>query len=146
MKKIILSLTLLMTTCYAQDLNNAFTYSESGMVVQKLRMAILAQNIANLHTLEDKETGLPWQKRYVVLAPDKNGVRATSIEKSKKPFGKYYDPGAPQANADGYYSYPNVNLSDEMMLLSLTEVMFEANSTAFKTTKTLYQNFIDIMK
>ncbi|MSR89098.1 MAG: hypothetical protein EXS67_05550 [Candidatus Margulisbacteria bacterium] len=137
---------LLNTGVFAQDLDKALSFSESGAMAQKLRLSLNAQNIANLTTLEDEETGLPWQKRYAVLVPDKNGVRVASIEKSNKPFGKQYDPGAPQASTDGYISYPNVNLPDEMISMSYTEVMFEANATAFRTSKSLYQNFIDIMK
>jgi len=138
--------SLLPTLANARSLDAAFTYISSGIVVQKMRLTIIAENLANLTTQEDEETGLPWQKRYAVLVPGVDGVRIKSIEKSDEPFGKYYDPAVPQSNAEGFTSYPNVNLPDEMVNLAYTEVMFEANITAFKTTKSIYKNFIDIMR
>ncbi len=130
----------------AQSLDDAFDYSLSGVTAQKVRLTLIAQNMANLTTLEDENTGLPWQKRYAVLTPGENGVRVVSVEKSNKPFGKYYDPAVPQSNADGYISFPNVNIPDEMVNLAYTEMIFDSNITAFRTTKALYQNFVDAMK
>ena len=129
-----------------QSLEDAFIISESGMLTQKLRLSLIALNIANLSTYEDQETGLPWQKRYAVLEPDPLGVRVARIEKSKRPFGKYYDPAVPQSNAEGFTAFPNVNLPDEMVVLAYTETLFEANTNAFKATKTMVQQVLDILK
>lgn len=130
----------------AQSLQDAFRYSGTGIVAQKLKLTLIAQNLANLTTIEDATTGLPWQKRFAVIKPAEDGVRVASIEKSTRPFGAYYDPAVPQSNADGFISYPNVNLPDEMVDLAYTEVVFEANINSMKTTKGLYKNFIDIMR
>jgi flagellar basal-body rod protein FlgC len=138
--------TLVPREVVAQSLNDAFDYSLSGVTAQKVRLTLIAQNMANLTTLEDENTGLPWQKRYAVLTPGESGVRVVSIEKSNKPFGKYYDPAVPQSNADGYVAFPNVNIPDEMVNLAYTEMIFDSNITAFRTTKALYQNFVDAMK
>ena len=109
-------------------------------------MSYIAENIANLTTLEDQETGLPWQKRFVVLEPDAGGVKVVRIEKSKAPFGKYFDPAVPQSNELGFTAYTNVNLPDEMINLAYTETVFEANVTVFKTAKMMYQNVTDMIK
>jgi flagellar basal-body rod protein FlgC len=146
MKMALLLLLFMISIANAQDLDKAFSYNQSGLMAQKLRLALTVENIANSSTMEDKETGLPWQRRFAVLVPDKNGVKVASVEKSKNPFGKRFDPSDPAANADGYLAYPNINLPDEMFNLSYTEVIFEANATALKTTKSLYQGFIDMMK
>ena len=131
---------------FSQSLEDAFNYSGSGLLVQRARLSLTALNISNLTTLEDQSTGLPWQQRYAVVAPDAKGVRITSIEKSKEPFGKYNDAAVPQSNSEGFFSYPNVNLPDEMINLSYTETMFEANVKAFQNTKAAATQFIDMMK
>ena len=143
---VLLFLFVFSSTLMAQSLADAMNYSATGMVAQKLRLTLIAQNMANLTTLEDEDTGLPWQKRFSVLKPTETGVRTVSIEKSTKPFGKYYDPAVPQSNMDGFFSYPNTNLPDEMINLAYTEVVFEANITTFKSTKKLYESYIGIMK
>ena len=130
----------------AQSLDDAFMYSTSGILTQKLRMSYIAENVANLTTLEDQNTGLPWQKRYVVLEPDPNGVWVVRVEKSAAPFGKYYDPAVPQSNELGFTAYPNVNLPDEMVNLAYTENIFEANVTTYKATKAMYQNVVDMLR
>ena len=106
----------------------------------------IAENVANLTTLEDQNTGLPWQKRFVVLEPDPQGVRVVRVGKSTAPFGKYFDPAVPQSNEMGFTAYPNVNLPDEMVNLAYTENIFEANITAYKATKAVYQSVVDMLK
>jgi len=127
-------------------LDEAIQYSATGVIAQRVRMNLIAQNIANLTTFKVEETGLPYQKQYAVLQPSKGGVRIQSIEKSNAPFVKQFDPDVPQADADGYVYYTNVNLPEEMTHMNLTESLYEANISAFKVTKTMYQATIDAMK
>lgn len=131
----------------AQTLDSALDASASGMIAQKIRLGLIAQNVSNVSTFKVEETGLPYQKQYAVLEPYKGGVRVKSIEKSKEPFLAYSDVAVPQADAkSGFEQFPNVSLPDEMINMSYTEVMYEANVTCFKTTKALYQATIDILK
>ena len=130
----------------AQSLQDAFRYAGTGVIAQKLKLTLIAQNLANFTTLEDSATGLPWQKRFAILKPSDDGVRVVSVEKSTRPFGIYYDPAVPMSNSEGFTAYPNINLPDEMVDMTYTEVVFEANINSMKTTKGLYKNFIDIMR
>lgn len=134
------------TPLFGQGLDDALRFSSSGIMVQKLRLSIIAQNLANLTTLKVEETGLPYQKQYPVIKASPDGVRITSIEKSTEPFGKYFDGAVPQSDENGFFYYPNVNLPDEMMNMTYTEAIYEANIAAFKTTKALYQSAIDALK
>ncbi|NDD66178.1 flagellar basal body rod protein FlgC [bacterium] len=127
-------------------LDEAIQYSATGVIAQRVRMNLIAQNIANLTTFKVEETGLPYQKQYAVLQPSRSGVRVQSIEKSNTPFVKQFDPDVPQADEDGYVYYTNVNLPEEMTHMNLTESLYEANISAFKVTKTMYQATIDAMK
>lgn len=143
---LIISLVSIGATVWGQGLDDSFRLNESGMVVQKLRMAVIAENIANAATFEVEETGLPYRKKYVVVTEGPNGVRAASVQESQQPFVRHYDPYSPHANDDGYMYLPNVNLPDEMVNLSYTEIVFQANINALKTTKSLYQVAIEALK
>ena len=51
----------------AFDLDTAMTFNITGVMAQRMRLALVAENLANASTLRDEETGLPWQKRYLKL-------------------------------------------------------------------------------
>ena len=143
---VIMMVFIFNSSIFARSLDQAFLYSSSGILTQKLKISYIAENIANATTLEDESTGLPWQKRYVVLSPDENGVKVVRVGRSTLPFGKYYDPAVPQSNAEGFVSFPNVNLPDEMVNMSFSETVFEANVNAYKTTKAVYQSVAEMIK
>ena len=128
------------------SLEEAFRINTSGILTQRIKMAVIAENVANVLTLKDESTGLPYQKKYVVLTNTKEGVKVSKISRSTEPFGRYYDPAAPQADENGYFYYPNVNLPNEMVNMNYTESMFDANATAFKVSKSMYQAAIELMK
>lgn len=130
----------------AQGLDSALRYSASGLMVQRMRLSITAQNIANISTFKDEATGLPYQKQFAIVEATADGVRIKSVKKSNEPFNRYFDPAVPQSDENGYFYYPNVNLPDEMTNLTYTEAMYEANVSAFKTGKALYQAAIDALK
>lgn len=129
-----------------KTVNDAFNINTSGILAQRTKMMIIAENVANINTLKDETTGLPYQKKYIVLEKAPDGVKVTGIEKSSEPFGRYFDPAAPQADENGYFYYPNVNLPNEMMTLTMTEAVYEANITAIKVTKAMYQSAIELMR
>lgn len=135
------------TSLFAQTLDDAMMINTSGVLSQRLKMTVIAENVANLMTLKDEETGLPYQKKYVVLeAMGLQGVRVVGVERSNEPFGRYFDPAAPQADEDGYFYLPNVNMPNEMINLKHTESMFDANINAFKLSKAMYQTSIELLK
>ena len=141
-------LALCSTSVFAQvkTLDDAMAINLSGILAQRLKMTVVAENIANLMTLKDDETGLPYQKKYVSVETGDLGVRVTDIKRSTEPFGRYFDPAAPQADENGYFYVPNVNMPNEMITIKHTEAMYEANINAFKLTKTMYQSSIELLK
>mgnify|MGYP001200188633 CR=1 FL=1 len=143
-----ISLLLLLSSITAQQftLQDAFDINMSGIISQRYKMTLVAENIANLMSLKDEETGLPYQKKYVVLEASDIGVKVKGVERSTEPFSRYFDPAAPQADENGYFYLPNVNLPNEMITLKHTEAMYEANINAFKLTKTMYQSTIELLK
>lgn len=76
-----------------------------------------------------------------------NGVKVTSVkEDTETDFVKEYDPSNPDADADGYVSYPNVNTVTEMTNLIDSTRAYEANATAFDATKSMATTGLSIGK
>ncbi|MBA95114.1 MAG: hypothetical protein CMP21_05090 [Rickettsiales bacterium] len=146
-KVVIISLMLLSPiAAQLSTLEDAFQINMSGIVSQRMKMTMTAENVANLMTLKDEETGLPYQKKYLVLEASDIGVKVVDIERSTEPFSRYFDPAAPQSDEDGYFYLPNVNMPNEMVTLKHTEAMYEANINAFKLTKAMYQSTMELLK
>ncbi len=132
--------------------------SASGLTAQSMRMDLIAQNIANVDTTRD-ENGQPYRRKTVVMAErgntsfanalamsnfkratqlNGNGVKITAIaEDHVTSMKKVYDPSHPDADADGYVTYPNVNTVTEMTNLIDASRSYEANVTAFNATKNM---------
>jgi flagellar basal-body rod protein FlgC len=76
-----------------------------------------------------------------VLAVEVEGIR-----ESPRVPKKVYDPHHPDANAEGYVSYPDINTMEEMMDLLSAVRSYEANLTAFNASKTLIRHLLEISR
>ena len=140
----------------------AMDISATGMTAQRLRTDIISQNIANVNTTRD-ENGDVYRRRTVVFEekPSKsfsdylsvasgsigNGVKVSQIvEDTETPMTMVYDPSHPDADEDGYVTYPNVNTVTEMTNLIDASRAYEANVTAFGATKSMTLNALQIGK
>jgi len=136
--------------------------SASGMTAQRLRLDIISQNIANVNTTRD-ENGNPYRRKTVVFAEKDmtpfgdillrtagkvgNGVKVTKIvEDTHTELRKVYDPSHPDADEEGYVSYPNVNIVQEMTDMIDASRAYEANVTAFNATKNMAMKGLEIGK
>lgn len=143
---------------------NGMNISASGMTAQRLRMDIISQNIANVNTTRD-ENGNPYKRQMVVFAEKNihtfdnvlktaqggttvsNGVKVTKVISDEvTPMNKVYNPSHPDADEDGYVSYPNVNTVTEMTDLIDASRSYEANVTAFNATKNMALKGLEIGK
>ncbi len=142
--------------------------SASGMTAQRTRMDIIAQNISNVNTTRT-EDGTPYRRQTVVFAERNQGnqnfenylaAQATGV--SMRPTGgtgvkivsiaedhvtamkKVYEPNHPDADEDGYVTYPNVDTVTEMTNLIDANRSYEANVTAFNATKNMLMKAMDI--
>lgn len=125
--------------------DDAMEISKQGMLVQKFRLNLIAQNVANAFTLMT-DKGTPYTKKYAQIKNDGSGVKVVGIAESNAPFGKVYDPSNPFADKYGFVYLPNVNIAEEMVDLTYTNVLYEANTTAFKAAKTIYQQALELLK
>jgi flagellar basal-body rod protein FlgC len=141
---------------------NAMNVSASGMTAQRLRMDIISQNIANVNTTRD-ENGNPYRRKEVIFSEKDNstfqdvlsrtseavgnGVKVTQIvDDNDAQMRKVYDPSHPDADADGYVTYPNVNIVQEMTDMIDASRSYEANVTAFNASKNMALKGLEVGK
>lgn len=146
--------------------------ASSGLSAQRLRMETIATNIANAETTSGP-TGVPYRRRVVRLeaaegqpapgqfpplpwdqqqggvpSPDPTtgvgGVRAVAVEEDASEGPLVYDPGHPNADAQGYVRYPNVRVTDEMVDLLESRRAYEANATVFEAAKGILRRSLNI--
>lgn len=140
--------------------------SASGLTAERLRMDVISNNIANSNTTRTDRGGA-YHRRYVVFEPrDREpksfeqtlmkavgmsrqtgeGVRAVQIAEDETQGPLVYDPGHPDANADGYVERPNVNIVSEMVDMITAQRAYEANSTAINSAKAMASKALEIGK
>jgi flagellar basal-body rod protein FlgC len=124
----------------------------SALAAQRVRMDTIAGNIANINTLRDTHgRPNPYRRRFVVFAPgqagdpSKPGVHVTSVNMDPTPFPKRYDPGNPDADKQGYVSYPNVDLAIEMVNSLEASRAYEANVTMMDTAKSMFNSSLRLL-
>ena len=121
----------------------AFDTSTSALSAQRVRLETIASNIANIDSVLGPD-GKPstYRRLYPVFQAQRTpgggaGVSVKSIEQDPSPFIERKDPFNPAAKANGYVSYPNVDLMTEYVNAMETTRAYEANITAIETTKSM---------
>lgn len=133
----------------------AFDINASGLTAQQYRMDIISENVANANTTRTAD-GTPYKRKVVTFAEKETqtpfsrvlmkerdnysgkGVKVSSVSEDTATEGKMvYDPSHPDADENGYVTYPNVNVVTEMTNLIDASRAFEANATAFQASKSM---------
>ena len=133
----------------------------SGMTAQRTRMNVAAMNLANKTTTRTEEGG-PYKRRDVVLEaiPQERsfgdrlaseigdeaavGVRVAEIAQSDDEPMMVYDPGHPDADANGYVAMPNVSGIGEMVNLLGAARAYEAGTTVMQTVRSMAEQALRI--
>lgn len=136
----------------------------SGMTAQRLRTDVISENIANANTTRTAEGGAYVRKNVVVaekttqatsfgevlsqtIGGISTGVKVVSItDDTDTEMNIVYEPSHPDADENGYVTYPNVNVVTEMTDLIDATRSYEANTTAFEACKTIASTGLSIMK
>lgn len=142
---------------------DTFNVNASGLTAQRYRMDVISENVANANTTRT-EDGTPY-KRKIVTFEEKNGnyekfdtifgrassrfkghgVKVTGTFEDNKTEGSLvYDPSHPDADENGYVTYPNVNIITEMTNLIDASRSYEANATAFEASKNMAKQGLNI--
>ena len=135
---------------------DAIDISGSGLSAERLRMDVTAENLANANTTRGPDGG-PYRRKSVVLEQQggggfgvalsrARGVQVGGIVEDPAPPRRMYDPGHPDADADGYVAMPNVNPVTEMVDLITASRAYEANVTAMQTAKTIFTKTLEILR
>ncbi|MCX7796258.1 MAG: flagellar basal body rod protein FlgC [bacterium] len=124
--------------------------SASGLTAQRLRLDIIANNLANAETTRT-ERGVPYRRQVPIfrevldqVTGESRGVEVLGIREDNSPFRMVYDPGHPDANPEGYVLYPNVNPVIEMTDMISATRSYEANLTLITSAKNMFLKALEI--
>ncbi len=136
--------------------------SASGMSAQRERTELLVENLANSDTTRTPDGG-PYQRKDVVFAADPEasqfqslfddqmnssgvGVRVAQVVTDTQAPEKRYMPGHPDADADGYVSFPRLNPAEDMVDLLNASRSYQANVSAISAVKDMIQKSLDLFR
>lgn len=149
---------------------SAFNINATGMTAERYRMDIISENVANANTTRTAD-GSPYRRKVVsfeekterrpssfghifnktlhehkgFVQQTGTGVRVSGVyEDHVTEMNMAYDPSHPDADENGYVTYPNVNIITEMTNMIDASRAYEANSTAFNATKAMAQKGLEI--
>jgi flagellar basal-body rod protein FlgC len=135
---------------------DALDASGSALSAERLRMDVTAENLANAQSTRGADGTGPYKRKQVVLEQAGSsfadslqaarGVRVAGIVEDSTPPRRVYDPGHPDADAQGYVTMPNVNTVTEMTDLIGASRAYEANVTAMQTAKSMFARTLDLLK
>ncbi len=142
------------------DFITALDMGASALSAERTHINIISMNLANAKTTRTAEGG-PYRRKSVVMesipvdasfskqmqgALDKElrGVRVQGVAVDQRPLKLVYEPGHPDANADGYVAYPDINVVEEMAALMTAQRGYEANVTTVDTIKQMYNKALEI--
>lgn len=122
----------------------------TGMSAERIRIASVSSNLANVNTTRTADGG-PYVRKDVVFKEVldgalKGGVKVSEVVKDKKPPILKYEPGNPDANEEGYVAYPNINPIEEMVNMLEASKSYEANATVLNTAKQLAMKALEISR
>ena len=126
----------------------------SGMRAQRTRMNLIANNLANVMTTRTPEGGafrrqvavFKGQQIQPLMNPRRFGVEVSAVRNDPSPLRSVYDPSHPDANDEGYVSYPNVDVSTEMVNLVTAQRAYEANVTVIASGSRIHDAAMEILR
>jgi flagellar basal-body rod protein FlgC len=140
---------------------DALRASASGLTAQRVRMKLIASNLANVNTTRTPEGG-PYQRREPIFSAASSKVDSFQdilnarqqgdvvevqtvgvVKDGRDPIMKY-EPDHPDANEDGFIALPNISVTEEMVNLVSASRSYEANIAAVKATKNMVTKALEI--
>lgn len=136
--------------------------SASALSAERLRLDLIASNLANAESTRT-EAGGPYRRKVAIFQPRGArysfrdilstsissrpcGVEVTGIREDASPFKRVYMPGHPEADTEGYVTYPNVDMVTEMVDMMAATRAYEANVTAIEAAKAMAQRALDLLR
>jgi flagellar basal-body rod protein FlgC len=141
---------------------SSLNISGSALTAQKLKMRVIAQNLANADTtaagggyvkktVEFAERRVPTDFKSKLSEAEREimsygGVVAVAVNEDAGAAVTEYDPDDPAANAEGYVQRPGIDTTEEMINMLEASRMYEANVTAFNAIKSMASKALEIGK
>ena len=133
--------------------------ASTGLFAERMRMNVIANNIANANTTKTLD-GKPFRRKFVIFASklqeeSRNGVKGSEklggvkvkeIRTSNEPFKKIYIPGHPDADKNGFVLVPNVNNSGEMVDLITASRAYEANLAIMRSAQRMINSSLRVFR
>jgi flagellar basal-body rod protein FlgC len=132
--------------------------TSSALQAERLRMEVIAQNIAQANTTHDVD-GKPYQRQQVVFESIldqkqaggvqgglSQGVQVARVERDQRPPRLIFNPGHPEADANGMVAVPNINIHEEMADLIASSRAYEANLAVAKNARAMAMQTLSIGK
>ncbi len=151
---------------------DAIDIAGSGLTAERVRMDVTSENLANAQTTRTAN-GQPYQRQEVVLqqhgaqgnfgatlagamgsaaptpapgATPEGGVEVAGVVSDATPDQLVYDPGNPEANAQGYVKMPNISTVTEMVDLISESRSYQSDVTAMQTAKSMFTATLGLLK
>ncbi|PYS41911.1 MAG: flagellar basal body rod protein FlgC [Acidobacteria bacterium] len=139
----------------------ALDINATGLTAQRQRIEVISSNLANASTTRTTEGG-PYRRKDLVFestSPESSfasafsaqlesgveqAVQVIGIYEDASPFIRKYEPAHPDADAEGYVTYPNVSPIEEMVNLLSATRSFEANTQAINAIKEIAAKSVEI--
>ena len=144
----------------------------SALTAERYRTDVILQNISNARTTRTPGGG-PYTRQQVVfeerplsgsffrqsymraqtryqlarqaaLPRQSGGVRIQQMVDSINEFKPVYDPNHPDADANGYVLYPNVDTTEEMIDLMAASNSYEAQLAAYSVVRGMINRALDM--
>src|SRR2546426_10523600 len=138
------------------NLITALDVNATGLTAQRKRVEVTSSNLANSQTTRTEEGG-PYRRKDVVFESTSfqqslgaaidsgvSGVEVSELVEDPRPFDRRYEPGHPDADAEGYVAYPNVSAMEEMANLMSASRNYEANIAAIGVVKSMITRTMEI--
>lgn len=139
------------------DIVDTFNIAASGLSAERLRLQTIASNLANAKTTRTASGG-PYKRQVAVFANEPLNAFGDELEKAigrvnvvgvssdPSPPMKVYDPSHPDADAQGYVSYPDINMMQEMVDMMSANRAYEANASVVDSTSSMAARALEIGK
>jgi flagellar basal-body rod protein FlgC len=134
---------------------HAMAISRSALDVEWRRLEVLADNLANLNSTHTA-SGAPFQPMQLISGPkagfsdylgqdaQPTGVQVLGIEPQNVGTRLVYEPQNPDANSDGFVTYPDIDQASTMTQLIKTERAYEANLAVMNISRQMYGKALDL--
>ena len=142
------------------DFMTSIDVGASALKAERTHLNVISMNLANAKTTRTVDGG-PYRRKEAIfketevdspfskamnsaLDQEVKGVRVESIQNDRRPLKQVYEPGHPDADEEGYVSYPDINVVEEMTNMLQAMRAYEANVSTITTSKNMFSKALEI--